>query len=370
MISEWRVNGFKRIESGAFSLAPLTILAGLNGSGKTSLIQSMLLVKEATSTLIRAVPLNGPFGLELGTASEVLNWKCRSPINGRVIDSGRGASDWSFGVPDDDDALYLNVMPGQLLNGPFAFDADARSFTYLSADRFGPRSISEAIALPDEELQIGVRGDHCAHVLSVLGDRVLSDSGRAHPDSSTNGPGLLKYEVEKWLSEVSRPVELTGRRLERSMVCELRFRAPGGEWVLAPNMGFGLSFALPVILGGLISSPDGILIVENPEAHLHPAGQSRIGVFLAWLASKGVQVVIETHSDHVVNGVRRAIAEFSYLKPQDALIQYFSDDAHGGPCIVQELTFTQSGSLSDWPRGFLDQYQIDISSLGRIRHRK
>lgn len=60
-------------------------------------------------------------------------------------------------------------------------------------------------------------------------------------------------------------------------------------------MGFGLSYALPIVVGGLVAAKDGLLIVENPEAHLHPQGQSNMGQFLAWLAGKGVQVIVETH---------------------------------------------------------------------------
>ena len=75
------------------------------------------------------------------------------------------------------------------------------------------------------------------------------------------------------------------------------------------NMGFGVSYALPVITAGLLAPAGSLLVVENPEAHLHPAGQSRVGRFLAHLAASGVQVVAETHSDHVLNGVRLAAVE-------------------------------------------------------------
>jgi len=96
---------------------------------------------------------------------------------------------------------------------------------------------------------------------------------------------------------------------------------------------------------------------------LHPAGQSRMGVFLAWLSSKGVQVVVETHSDHVLNGMRRAIGEHDFLSPEDAVVHFFDgeDDA------IQELHFTDRGSISHWPKGFFDQYQIDVMALGRLR---
>ena len=133
-------------------------------------------------------------------------------------------------------------------------------------------------------------------------------------------------------------------------------------------MGFGVSYALPIVLAGLTARRGGLIVVENPEAHLHPAGQSRMGVFLAWLASRGVQVVVETHSDHILNGVRRAIGEYRFLDHDSAIAHYF-DSAESDIPSIHRLDFTSIGGISHWPRGFFDQYQIDVASLGRVRRR-
>lgn len=93
-----------------------------------------------------------------------------------------------------------------------------------------------------------------------------------------------------------------------------------------------------------------------------------MGVFLAWLASRGVQVILETHSDHIVNGVRRAIGEYGYLEPTQAKVLFFDADPDDNP-EVTALDFTSTGGISDWPRGFFDQYQIDVAALGRVRRR-
>ena len=97
-------------------------------------------------------------------------------------------------------------------------------------------------------------------------------------------------------------------------------------------MGFGLSYSLPVVVAGLVAPQrDALLIVENPEAHLHPAGQSRMGTFLATVAATGVQVLAEAHSDHVLNGIRRAIGEHGVLQPADALVHFFDAKEDGEP---------------------------------------
>ncbi len=99
----------------------------------------------------------------------------------------------------------------------------------------------------------------------------------------------------------------------------------------APNMGFGVSYSLPIVLAGLFAPVGGLLIIENPEAHLHPAGQSRMGTFLATLAGDGVQVLVETHSDHVLNGIRRAIGEHLVLGAEHALVHFFDVGDDGQP---------------------------------------
>ena len=365
MLTAVEIDGFKRFANIRLALAPLTVLTGLNGSGKTSLIQAMLLAQEAATRRGPSLRLNGPFGLELGTAEDVLNWNSRPPIRLRFEGASGQVAEWLLGVPAED-AMYLDVNepPASDLK---TFGGDPRVFTYLSAERLGPRGFAATSALAASELEIGVHGEYCAHVLGVLGSKPLENVERSHPSYEPASPRLLKYEVEQWLSEIARPVEVSGERVAGSTIAELRYRTDGGAWVRATNMGFGVTYALPIILAGLIAERDGILVVENPEAHLHPAGQSRMGVFLAWLAGKGVQMLVETHSDHVLNGMRRAVAEFAFLSAGDTAIHWFGGFEDGDADRVATLAIGEAGTVSDWPHGFFDQYQRDVASLGRIR---
>lgn len=366
MISLLRVRGFKRFEDHSFDLAKLTVLTGLNGSGKTSLIHALLLAWEASNGDGSTVRLNEPFGIELGSAEDVQNWNSKGGIEFDVESTGAPSANWRLGAKTDD-SLFLTVEQ-RPEHPPVPFDGSARSFSYLSAERFGPRSVLGASPLPDDELVVGVRGEYCAQVLGALGGKPLEYSSRSHPELEDGGSSLLKYEVEGWLGQISRPIEIEATRYPGTAVTSMRFRSPGGEWVHAPNMGFGVSYALPVVLSGLIAKTGGLMVVENPEAHLHPAGQSRMGAFLGWLAGKGVQVVVETHSDHVLNGVRRAIGEYGYLSHTDAIAHFFDGDENGEP-LIEKLEFSGVGGLSNWPAGFFDQYQIDVATLGRLRRR-
>ena len=396
MIEAIEVKGFKRFRHQHFEFAPLTVLSGLNGSGKTTLIQALLLTQAAKNSGHSTCTLNGPFGLELGTSEDVLNWEAQGSIFVTIHHQSEDSAEWRFDIPSDK-SMYLEVNLPPRCEADKVLDSP-RGFSYLGPERFGPRSFSATSALPSSQMEVGVNGEYCAHVLSELGDEVIEHSTRTHPLPSSVSSHLLKYEVEKWLSEIARPIEIVGFLQESSITAELRYREPGSvNWVRSTNMGFGVTYSLPIILSGLIAKEKGLLIVENPEAHLHPAGQSRMGVFLAWLAGKGVQVLVETHSDHIINGIRRAIAEFKYLDNSLALVHWFGElEKRGGPerkgmlaqfieeiespekayvipekCGetegVRTLKIGEIGSMSDWPKGFFDQYQIDIASLGKIR---
>jgi predicted ATPase len=108
------------------------------------------------------------------------------------------------------------------------------------------------------------------------------------------------------------------------------------------------------------------LIVENPEAHLHPAGQSRLGRFLARIAGSGSQVVIETHSDHVINGVRLAVADDRVINADDAFVHFFTGGADG---TAIQIELTAHGGLTAWPPGFFDQIERDLGELSRAKRR-
>ena len=116
----------------------------------------------------------------------------------------------------------------------------------------------------------------------------------------------------------------------------------------------------------LIGQKGSMMVVENPEAHLHPAAQSKIGRFLSMVAESGVNVIIETHSDHVLNGIQIACAE-KEIKPSIVSVNYFNHLIDSDQPILETINVNDKGDLSSWPRGFFDQTQIDFAKLFRLR---
>ncbi|WP_155056292.1 AAA family ATPase [Streptomyces blattellae] len=369
MITSLEIRGFKRFVAESFGLRPLTVLTGVNGGGKSTVIQSLLLARLA-GTAGGTVRLNGPLGLALGEARDVLNWTA----DAREITVRLGGSDgeswvYEFGLPDAEQALHLDVrrvpvaqVPGI---GPGVLNP---AFTYLCAERLGPRDTLSVSAEEPEQIGVGVRGEFTAQVLALRDTRVVSPRGTRgvvrgslhHPEAA--GP-QLRVQAEAWASEIIRPMRITARVAVGIMAGTIRFGETGlsDEEIRPVNTGFGVSYALPVIVAGLLTEPGDLLIVENPEAHLHPAGQSRLGRFLARVAGSGVQVVVETHSDHVLNGARLAVAQDRSLPAEDMVTHYFDHDQ------TLPIGINDKGELSHWPSGFFDQIETDLGRLARAR---
>ena len=110
-----------------------------------------------------------------------------------------------------------------------------------------------------------------------------------------------------------------------------------------------------------------MMIVENPEAHLHPRAQSNMGYFLGRMAAAGVRIIVETHSEHIVNGMRRAALSRLGLSPDDLTIYFFHEPIPGntGETPV-EITVDREGNLSDFPVDFFDQVRQDMMEIIRL----
>jgi predicted ATPase len=177
----------------------------------------------------------------------------------------------------------------------------------------------------------------------------------------------LQLQVEEWMNQWIAGLQLKARKYEDASMAEMRFSKKGfkSDWKKPANIGFGVSYSLPLVVAGLLAPKGSILIIDTPEAHLHPAGQSAIGGFLARLAAGGVQVIVETHSDHIINGLRLAVANPDHpIKADEILINNF-DKTETGPS-VKKIGLDRFGGLTSWPAGFLDQIEQDLAKLARI----
>ena len=236
-----------------------------------------------------------------------------------------------------------------------------RRLVYVQADRTGPRKfypLSEVLARRGD---FGGRGEYAWNYLNEhQNDALPLDDPRCRSGSTHR----LRGAVDHWLQDVSPGAHL---HLESVLAADtvlagFTFDRPGdvaSRRHRATNVGFGLSYVLPVVLA-LLSEPRTLCLIENPEAHLHPRGQTKLAELAARAAVAGVQVFAETHSDHFLDGVRLAIRD-GLIAPADVAIHYFERD--GGGAIVSSPTVDADGRLSGWPAGFFDQHEENLARL-------
>lgn len=338
----------------------LTLLTGLNSSGKSTTLQALLLADIAARG-ISEVPLIGESGLAMGEAQDALHRE--APGRGIEITTLDGGlrSTTRFEVPEAEGAVTLHVA--RLPDTPAA-----RIGAYLSAERLGPRDALEISGRPRDELNVGHQGQYTAQVLAEDDRRIVEEPRRVPLSTGSSLPATLGTQAEAWLSRIVRPIQVQASRVPGTSMATLRFREPvvTAEWVRPSNVGFGLSYALPIVVAGLTVPQGSLFVVENPEAHLHPSGQSLIGEFLARISSSGVQVIVETHSDHVLNGVRRStVIEDAPISPTDVIIHFYGENGSTTPIEV-----TRTGGLSAWPVDFFDQIERDLTDISRQAPRR
>jgi predicted ATPase len=352
----------------SLAMRPLTILTGVNGGGKSTVLQSLLLARMASTSPGQAVRLNGPYELALGTAADVLSRS--APESEITIVLGGAVEDgwvYRFSVPADEEALYLEVKAAPTRPVPGIGNTPG-GFTYLAAERLGPRDVLSVSAEEPDDIGVGVRGEFTAQVLALRETRLVSARRTVrevlrHPQVANP---QLRHQAEAWASDIIRPLRITAQLSPHVLASTIRFQEADrfADMIRPVNTGFGVSYALPIIVAGLLAGEGDIVLVENPEAHLHPGGQSRLGRFLARVAGGGVQVVVETHSDHLLNGARLAVASDSTLDSSAMIVHYFDHDG------TTPIHINRLGELDTWPEGFFDQIESDLGVLARARRRR
>lgn len=360
------VKNFKCFIDATILLNRLTILVGANGVGKSSVIQALLLLRnsfEAYQNNTHQVALNNS-RMMLGTADAVLcQMSDEQSIRLSLEDEIEGGNMTScyYTVDMDENQLNLNIKEFShqgvsVITKPY--------FYYLCAERLGPRIAQSLQCLP--YIDVGSNGQYTAQVLSYLGGMLKIDENRMMKGTKNRG---LQAQVNEWLSKILPGVHVSATQDLNSMIAQIRIdNHRDMSPILAPNIGFGISYVLPIIVAGLTVNSGSLFIVENPEAHLHPAAQSAIGEFLGLVAQSGVYVIVETHSDHVINGIQLFVAEHQDFHDK-VTIQNFSLAQNSIQPFVDSLSINEMGELSDWPAGFFDQGQIDFMKLQRLRMR-
>lgn len=374
------LKNFKCFQNTQVKINDLTILAGANGNGKSTIIQALLLLRSSIEKCGKfdnikqqyeipttkdiegiGVALNGNYNLSLGYGEYVIP----KNSNSSVLEFSLSESTTKFEMKFEVEASNLVIKPIVSLGTRRPLALFKQEFYYLNAERLGPR-IRQDIKYSDYP-HVGYQGEYTAQ---LLGDTSFNyshkvEEGRKH--QNTVSP-RLEQQVNAWLSELMPEVTVQAKYDASTMSAQLEVsnQFTQSSSVLAPNIGFGISYVLPILVSGLIAQKGSFLLVENPEAHLHPSAQSKIGEFLARIAEAGVCVIIETHSDHVLNGIQIAVAK-NDIASDKVTINYLSQGEDTTQPQLDSISITSKGELTSWPKGFFDQSQRDFAELFSIR---
>lgn len=373
MLSQVNLKHFKCFALLKLPIGRLTLLSGSNASGKSSVLQSLVLLhqtmreQEWSSRLL----FNGG-ELRLGTVTDVVD-----KVTGRrsfeigLVDGDR-AVNWTFEGEDRKDmsAVVQRVHArGTEYSSPsglhFLLPVDAAPedkdlarrlmrLSFLTAERVGPREVYP-LEDPNSTQVVGPCGEYAASLLhwgrdeSVLSGLLIDNKA----------PTRL-HQVEAHMGEFFPRFSLEVQQVPQSNGVTLGLRTSTATDFHRPvHVGFGLTQVLPIVVAALSRKPGDFLLIENPEVHLHPAGQALMGAFLSKVAAAGIQVLIETHSDHVLNGIRRAVKQ-QVLQPEAVNIHFFRDrDTEGDQVISPAID--GNGNIDVWPSGFFDQFDKDMN---------
>ncbi|MEH2367364.1 AAA family ATPase [Nostoc sp.] len=366
-INYLKLTNYKAFENQLIEFKPLTLLSGLNSTGKSSVLQSLLLLRQSYQQELLpnvGLALNGEL-VHIGTAQDAFCERAKEDYLGfEIIWNDRKKGIWRFSYDQiKTGADVLNNLDSKLpIENVYKLSPFNRRFHYLQAERLGPRTSYDMSDYQARRLgQLGSKGEYTAHFLAINQDKDVLQTKLRHPMAKSN---TLSSQVEGWMREVSPGTRIKINSNSDIGLMSLQYFYGDSNPYRTTNVGFGISYTLPIIVAVLSSSPGTLIIIENPEAHLHPKGQVKMGELLSLAASCGIQIVIETHSDHILNGIRLAV-HGGKIKPDDVQLHYFQRQEKGGQTVTEVVSphIDRNGRIDRWPDGFFDEWEKSLDVL-------
>lgn len=402
MLKRIGFENFKCLSGKSFDLDMVNVFTGYNGRGKSSVMQAILMLSQSVRkddmNSISHLHVNGDF-VKLGDFDELLSDPNKYKFSLDMILSNSTdhevhlrydmTDDYKVGQLDEciiDTVNYFDKASSMPLEGAVKENEGAgdlkqlpvylynqfysQNLHYVAADRIGPVKFVERDEIPDV-FRVGADGSRTINTISAYKDKVCKSMNISEDDNSEHD---LQEAVTMWVNEImhggsvsvvgnaTRSIDEQGKS-KKSTILKLDFGVKNdGHTYPSYHVGFGYSYILSIVVTALIAKENDIVIVENPEAHLHPEAQTRLTFLLAKLGARGVQVFVETHSEHVISGFRLAALKKEYaLKNDDVRIFFFDYDFSMIPLRIEP-----NGKIPGWPDRFFDQYQKELAEILRL----
>ncbi len=363
MLNKIKINNFKCFIDETINFRSLTVLAGANGVGKSSVIQSLLLIRKFYQSQFLSdkeafISINDKIDsfLELSSTKEIRNSELgESTIVFKVYEDNKRHDIITFGIESNNNLSLRGKYEQRQTSSDFPLK---NYIHYLNAERLGPRNTQDVTV--QKNLNVGFQGEYTGQAIA-LASKQIETIDEARIEESYLDEKTFESQVQAWVQFLIPEIEIRIGTFDtiNQVRIGIKKKGSGSDFLHPNNIGFGISYSLPIIVCCLLATKNSIIIIENPEAHLHPLGQSKMGQFLAKMAGAGLQIIIETHSEHVINGIRIGSLK-KYIDHQDILINFFTQTRKVN---VQEIQVNHKAELDDWPVGFFDQEERDISQI-------
>jgi predicted ATPase len=260
--------------------------------------------------------------------------------------------------------LYSDIFESskiryKFLNFPFTFAREIKDIEFIGAFREPPKRTY--MFSGENPGSVGTHGERAI-------DLMLIDYFKQGREKKQ-----IVNLISKWFkkSEISEKINIntiSDRHLEIKLSQIRKNPDSSDKQDNLVDVGYGCSQILPILVAGYSLSEGKILMVQEPEIHLHPKAQAELGTFFYELAKKGVQSIIETHSEHLLLRLQAHVADKrSGLSPSDVRIYYVN--VKDGKRVIERLYLKENGFFeNEWPEGFFPERYNEAKkiALGKI----
>ncbi|KAF5044010.1 AAA domain, putative AbiEii toxin, Type IV TA system [anaerobic digester metagenome] len=399
MLTKINISQFKCLKNAEIELRPLTILTGGNSSGKSSVLHTILLAarncnpknRERMFSLVsKYQDIKFRFILHDNDGS----YRCSNSLfpifkdknklvfedslyyltsnRAGVEDIASYSSDYKVG---DAGEFLLGTYSKNFLASP-KFEFTTQDFINLFDKCPNKQVAYETFKFVYELVQrqnsykVLQEDIDLINFISEISTKIQQDdykeifikaSGKTVSTAFSNLASLLNF----WLSYISDSSAILFSERITPDRCKIFFRNNEISEINPFNIGTGLSYLAKVLLLCFLAKPGDTVLIENPELHLHPKAQSRLGEFFSFIASKNIQLIIETHCEHLINSLRYQVYK-ERISNNDIIIHY--KDNENTPFQILRISekgyyINTEGKKSSFPKGFFD---VSIQQLMEI----
>ncbi|MDR0832916.1 MAG: DUF3696 domain-containing protein [Candidatus Symbiothrix sp.] len=378
MITKLKIKNFKSHLDTDLDIKPLTVLTGINSSGKSSILQSLLLLRQSyqKGRLNSGLDLNAPL-CDIGKGADALYHLASDETIEFILEiDNKIALNYIFGAEDRYGDTFLprqsdNKFELLEMNLPLF----SHKFQYISSARWASLNLypMDSYAVETEK-QISLnygQGELVAHFLEYYGrhrDFKVKLDKLLHPNNTSTD---LLDQVIEWEREISPRITIKSEKKADKVSIEYGYKGVGDtkpiENLQSKNIGYGVSYSLSIIVAILAAEQGDLLLLENPEAHLHPQGQAKLAELITLAAQSGIQIIVETHSDHIINGILVQCKNFEEkligISKDNVSVYYLDMDGEKHCSVAKKVNIEENGRIIYPPTGFFDQFTIDRKHL-------